>query len=94
MIDRAAQRIENWRRVIPCIRRIRNYPTATLQRLILLDFTPGRRRSIREVLAAFRDDDQALVLGALATLLRRRELRSDLDENAWSLNTCLWSALS
>lgn len=92
MLDKASQRTENWRRVIPCIRRIRTYPTATQERLILLGVQPGVRRTVREVLAKFANDHQAIVLGALATVLRRRELCSDLDNAPWSLNTQLWSA--
>ena len=90
-LDQAVQRTENWRRVIPCIRRVRLHSTATLQRSIVIGFQPGRRRSIREVLGSFPGENSGLVLGALAIVLRQRQLASDLDTRPWSLNTILWS---
>lgn len=90
-LDLAVQRTENWRRIIPCIRRVRSHSTATLERSIVIGFLPERKRSIREVLGSFSGEDPGLVLGALAIVLRQRLLESDLDIRPWSLNTMLWS---
>jgi hypothetical protein len=91
-LDLALQRTENWRRIIPCIRRVRLHSTAKLERSIVIGFQPGRKRSIREVLGSFSGENPGLVLGALAIVLRQRQLSSDLDIKPWSLNTILWSA--
>lgn len=91
MLNLANQRIENWRRIIPCIRRITTYPTATLQRMIVLGLVGGKRRTIRQIVNDFSDENSALVLGALAIVLRRREISADLDRKPWSQNTLVWS---
>ena len=90
-LDMAAQRIENWRRIIPCIRRVRLHSTAALERSIVIGLQSGQKRTIREVLGSFPGESPGLVLGALAIVLRQRQLASDLDARPWSLNTILWS---
>ena len=69
-LDMAAQRIENWRRIIPCIRRVRLHSTAALERSIVIGLQSGQKRTIREVLGSFPGESPGLVLGALAIVLR------------------------
>ena len=91
-LDAYRQRIENWRRIVPCIRRVRRHPIATVERQLLLALRDGEQRSIRYLRNVLTPCPAALVVGAIATLLRRRELRSDCDSRPWSLNTLLRSA--
>ena len=91
-LDAYRQRIENWRRIVPCIRRVRRHPIATVERQLLLALRDGEQRSIRYLRNVLTPCPAALVVGAIATLLRRRELRSDCDSKPWSLNTLLRSA--
>lgn len=93
-LDEYAQRIENWRRVVPCIRRVRSHSTALIAHLLLRSLKDGAARTIRQILASLADHDAALVLGALAGLLRKRDLQADLDEKPWSLHTRVQRVLS
>ena len=91
-LDAYRQRIENWRRIVPCIRRVRRHPIATVERQLLLALRDGEQRSIRYLRNVLTPCPAALVVGAIATLLRRRELRSVCDSKPWSLITLLRSA--
>lgn len=84
-----AQRISNWRRIVPCIRRIQTHPTRTIQVRITQHLGSDGTHSIRSVLNALSDTNEALVLGAIGTLLRVRRITSDCDVRPWSLNTML-----
>jgi hypothetical protein len=88
-LDSFAQRIENWRRIVPCIRRVKLHPTGAIERLILLALRDGQARSIRQLVAQLGEPSQALTVGAIALLLRKRSVSGDVDERPWSLNTML-----
>ena len=90
-LDAKAQRIENWRRVVPCIRRVRSHPTAMLERRILQRLRHGEQRPLRWLQGQFNSENRGLLFGAIAILLRKRELTSDLDAKPWSLNTLVQS---
>ncbi len=87
-----AQRIENWRRIISCVRRARLHGTAVLERRIALALPHGSCSTIRTVRHGLPDANDALFLAAVATLLRRREIRADVDTRPWSWNTRLWGS--
>ncbi|WP_038618215.1 hypothetical protein [Dyella jiangningensis] len=91
VLDSHIQRVENWRRVIPCIRRVRLHATSAIERQIALMVHARRRLSLRDLRERFLDVDAAIFFGSVAILLRRRELQSDLDTRPWSLNTCVWT---
>ncbi|MGH8113095.1 MAG: hypothetical protein ACREPL_14435 [Rhodanobacteraceae bacterium] len=93
-LDDHTQRVENWRRVVPCIRRTCRHPTSGLQRQIAIVVGADGKKSLRTVRNQFSDVDAGLFWGAVATILRRRELASDLDSRPWSLNTLVWDAAS
>lgn len=90
-LDDHIQRIENWRRVIPCIRRVRLHPTMAIERQIAVLVHARKKISLRDLREPFLDIDAGLFFGSVAILLRRRELQSDLDVRPWSLNTWLWN---
>lgn len=91
VLDNHIQRVENWRRVIPCIRRVRLHATAAIERQVALTVHARKRVSLRELRECFLDIDIGIFFGAVAILLRRRELQSDLDTRPWSLNTWIWT---
>lgn len=84
------QRVENWGRIIPCIRRVRLLPMATLERVVVQSLRDGERKTIRQLLKAHSDEPPAKLLGAISLALRRRYLEADLDLKPWSLNTWVW----
>lgn len=85
-----AQRIENWRRIISCIRRVSFYGTAALERRISLSLRGEIRSTIRGIHGQFTDVGDALFYAAVAKLLRHREIGADVDSRPWSENTQLW----
>lgn len=94
VLDHHIQRIENWRRVIPCIRRVRLHGTAALERQIAVLLHTHGRSTLRSLQLRFADLDAGTFFGAVGILLRRRELLSDLDTRPWSLDTLVWSPAS
>ncbi len=84
------QRVDNWKRIIPCIRRIQMHSTATIEKLILLTFKDRKKISIRDIVTTFNSEPKGIVYGAIAALLRKRILCADLDIYPWCLNTMLW----
>lgn len=89
-LDSNVQRVENWRRIIPCIRRVKLLPMATLERVIVQSLRDGKRQTIRQLLKAHSNESTAKLLGAIALALRHRYIEADLDTKPWSLNTCVW----
>jgi hypothetical protein len=88
------QRVENWRRIVPCIRRVRLHPIATLERQILQLLRNSEPKPIDDILQALPEEQVPKVLGAIATVLRKRYIFSDVDAKPWSLNTLVWSVVS
>ena len=86
-----AQRVENWRRIVPCIRRVRLHPTAMLERQVLLALRGVKHRSVRYLVNARPEGPAALTVGAIAILLRKRLIIADVDTRPWSSNTLVWS---
>jgi hypothetical protein len=84
------QRVENWRRIIPCIRRVKLLPMATLERVIVQSLRDGKHQTIRQILKAHSNESTAKLLGGIALALRHRYIEADLDTKPWSLNTWLW----
>lgn len=93
-LDAYAQRIENWRRIISCIRRARCHSTSVLERRVALTLSQGSRCTIRGIHDGVPDADDGLFLAAVATLLRRREIQADVDSRPWSWNTQLWASVA
>ncbi|MDG2538731.1 hypothetical protein P5Y53_13735 [Dyella jiangningensis] len=91
-LDSHIQRVENWRRIIPCIRRVRLHATAAIERQIVVVVHRQQRMSLRELQGLFLSLESGIFFGSVAILLRRRELCADLDTHPWSLNTQVWSA--
>lgn len=92
VLNNHAQRIENWRRIIPCIRRVRLHATTATERQIASLLHSQGRSTLRSLRTRFADMDAGTFYGAVAILLRRRELLSDLDTRPWSLDSMIWNA--
>lgn len=90
VLDGNAQRVENWRRVIPCIRRVRLHATRAIELQIAAMVHKVGKQTLRELRGRFTEVNEGLFWGALATLLRRRELASDLDSRPWGFLTLVW----
>ena len=89
-LDGHIQRVENWRRIIPCIRRVQLHPTAAIERQIAVIVHAQKKMPLRDLQRHFSSVEPGIFFGAVATLLRRRELEGDLDTRPWSLKTLLW----
>lgn len=95
VLDGYRQRTENWRRVIPCIRRVRFHSAnAQVGRQLAMCVHQRGRSTIGELIREFSDIHGGFFYGALATLIRERMLHSDLDSRPWSTKTVVWGAES
>lgn len=89
-LDRHAQRIRNWVRVVGAYQRCRHRPLDLLGKSLLARISSADGgASIGDALGWFSDEAPAMVAAALAALLRKRQLRSDLDEQTWGRHTHL-----
>ena len=88
-IDANAQRVENWPRIVACIRRLLVGVSPVVERRILLELGSARAVSMRELAFRLVDVNPAVLRGTVAALLRRREICSDLDVAPWSMATKL-----
>lgn len=84
-----AQRVENWPRVVACIRRLLVGVSPVVERRILLELGAAKGMSMRELAYRLADLNPAVIRGAVAALLRKREICSDLDVAPWSMATKL-----
>ncbi|AIF48154.1 hypothetical protein [Dyella japonica] len=92
VLNSHVQRVENWRRVVPCIRRVRVHSTRSVERQILIRLNSLKRSTLGKLQAEFSDVEVGIFYGAVATLLRRRDLCANLDTHPWSTHTLVWSA--
>lgn len=84
-----AQRVENWPRIVACIRRLLVGVSPVVERRILFELGSVRAVSMRELACRLIDVNPAVLRGTVAALLRRREICSDLDAAPWSMATKL-----
>lgn len=86
-LDRSVQRIRNWTRLLAAYRRCAHRPLDVLEKLLIVHLTRAGQSTIQTALTWIPDASHALVIAALARLLRKRQIASDLDEATWSLHT-------
>ena len=82
-------RIQSWRAIVPTINRCRSHslgPVIIRCRHLLEEHGELSVRALCQQLAT---ESTALVTGALATLLRAREIQSDVDTHLWGPGTVL-----
>ena len=91
-LDLHRERIVNWKRIIPCIRRVSGYDTRSLQRRVIALAEGGELKTVGSLLEHMADQPGGLVMGAIATALRRRNLAADVDSKPWSQFTIISSA--
>lgn len=90
MLTAAKTRIESWRAIVPAINRCRSHtlnPVIFRCRRLLQD---GGERTILDVSRELASENTALVVGALAMMLRTREIKSDVDQHLWGPQTRVW----
>lgn len=89
LLDAAKTRIQSWRTIIAAINRCRTHELSPVvyrcRRLI-----EGQPRITMSALCDQVDGHYALVAGAIGTMLRSRELESDVSENLWGPATTVW----
>lgn len=89
-LDPYAMRISNWRFVLAARLRCRGRPIAHLEDAVAMCVARQRNVTIREVLEQLAEGvDPPLMFAAIASLLSRRKIKSDLDFKDWSLHTVL-----
>lgn len=87
-LDANKMRVDNWRRVIPCIRRVKLHETNSVERQ-LSEWFPRNGASLQQLLDAHGSVPQGVLLGVVGLLVRKRHWVSDLDSSPWSLHTRL-----
>lgn len=89
MLDAAKTRIQSWRAVIAVINRCRTHelsPVIFRCRHLIEGQPPITMGALCDLV----DEHSALVAGAIGTMLRSRELDSDVDEHLWGPATKVW----
>lgn len=89
-LDAHRMRIDNWRRIVPAIRRIRAFPTMTVEREFLQQVGAYASLPVSAALSALDRHPPAMVLGVIGMLLRQRKLQADVERRPWSLHTQLF----
>jgi hypothetical protein len=84
-----AQRVDNWPRILACIRRLMVGTSPVIERRILWAVVSPRPLTMRELAYQLSDIPPAVLRGTVCALLRKRELASDLDTAPWSMSTKL-----
>lgn len=90
VLTAAKTRIESWRAIVPAINRCRAHtltPIIYRCRQLLQD---SGERTILEISRELASEHTALVVGALAMMLRTREINSDVDQHLWGPQTRVW----
>lgn len=90
VLDAAKTRVQSWRAIVPAINRCRSHPLNPLIFRLRHLLAEGTGLSALEACQQLAPEDTALVMGALATMLRAREIESDVDRNLWSPQTRFW----
>lgn len=90
MLDAAKVRIKSWRAIIPVINRCRSHDLSPVifRCRHLVEEQP---RITMLTLCDQVNEHSALVAGAIGTMLRSRELESDVDEHLWGPATKIWA---
>lgn len=86
-LDALSMRISNWRRALRHLRACSHFVLGENEAAVMYQLTQSKQLTIRELLHALPLLDQALVVGAIVSLLHKRQLRADLDRQIWSLHT-------
>jgi hypothetical protein len=89
-LDSAHQRIINWFRVLAAYSRCRHRSLAVLEHVIMARIDHAHEITIAQLLHWLPEEQPALVLGALASVLRKRVVCSDLDTETWGMHSRLW----
>lgn len=87
ILDAARTRVQSWRAIVPAINRCRSHELGPL--IIRCRHLLERFGEVTadQALQSLESESSALVIGVLATMLRARELESDVDEHLWGPGT-------
>jgi hypothetical protein len=90
MLDQARQRIQNWSRLLAAYRRCASHPLQVLEQRLIERLRREGKSTFGAMLGWQVDPSNALIAAAFISLLRKRQIASDLDEATWSLHTKIW----
>lgn len=93
-LEKGIQRIRNWARLLAAYRRCSHRPLEVLEKLLMARLSREGETTFQSALNWAPQESQALAVAAFASLLRKRQIASDLDEATWSYHTRLWAASS
>jgi hypothetical protein len=90
-LDALKQRTWNWARAIAALARCRNEDLGTLEIEVAARLADGRRQTIGDFLTGLMSEQPPLIVAAIVSLLRKRQLESDLDTNRWGKHSTVWA---
>ncbi|PZQ32477.1 MAG: hypothetical protein DI562_03470 [Stenotrophomonas acidaminiphila] len=88
-LNRAKVRIQSWRAIVPTLNRCRSHSLAPVIIRCRQLLEERGQLEVRDLCQQLATEPTALVTGAVATLLRAREIQSDVDIHLWGPNTVL-----
>lgn len=89
VLNAAKVRVQSWRAIVPTINRCRSHSLDPLIICCRRLLEEHGQLAVRDMCQQLASESTALVTGAVATLLRSREIESDVDTHLWGPCTAL-----
>lgn len=89
VLNAAKVRVQSWRAIVPTINRCRSHSLGPLIIRCRHLLEEHGDLAVRDLCQQLTTESTALVTGAVATLLRSREIESDVDTHLWGPGTVL-----
>ncbi|WP_426788028.1 hypothetical protein [Xanthomonas campestris] len=89
MLNAAKVRVQSWRAIVPTINRCRSHSLGPLIIRCRHLLEEHGELAVRNLCKQLPSESTALITGAVATLLRSREVESDVDTRLWGPGTVL-----
>ncbi len=89
VLNAAKLRVQSWRAIVPTINRCRSHSLDPLIICCRRLLEEHGELTVRDLCQQLASESTALVTGAVATLLRSREIESDVDTQLWGPCTAL-----
>lgn len=90
-LDVLKQRTWNWARAIAALARCRDADLGAVEIEVAARLGDGQHQAIGTLLTNLPSESPALVVAAIVSLLRKRQLESDLDTNRWGTHSMVWA---
>ncbi|WP_349780511.1 hypothetical protein [Xanthomonas sp. WHRI 7065] len=89
MLNAAKVRVQSWRAIVPTINRCRSHSLGPLIIRCRHLLEEHGELAVRDLCQQLTSESTALITGAVATLLRSREVESNVDTRLWGPGTML-----